>query len=382
MPETSKPRLHLSPFTTAGADFVITEPMVVARSSKALIVVHPLRISFVHIVVLPLQRFQAPDEIQQFYALALEIAQSFINRHSTKANVQRFLEKFAHVGAYELPEDAKPLIRPEIAQNRPESPDFQVADFMSTFASTEKVPFARGVFLTATEFSTCQMHIISEDFRYIGKNGRLLWNIFHSKYFLRIREDSVDKLENMLIPTKVTLDELTPFLSVMPTKCGKCGISVEGLEALRNHYLVSHTGELIAEENAQETSQRPKRDSPAIAKAKGFLAKKKAARRTDLPETPKQTTCDNNINAVTSLLVKWSTYYFNLHFLKDSRANSDDAPSDFMEIEEAVRSASRVLEKLQEMECVSQEHRRRFLHMQRKIRNSIYGVEEKVLKIA
>ena len=356
--------------------------MVVARSPKAIIVAHPLRVSFVHIVVLPVERPTSPKEISDFYMLATDIAQSFVERHSTKANVERFLEKFSHVGPSLLSDDDRALVRPEVSQSRPNGADFEIADFMSTFASSDTVPFAQGVFLTPSEFASCQMHILSEDFRYVGSCGRFLWNIFHSKYFLRYQKGSSDAFIKALATSKVTIEEVEPILRVLPAKCPVCSIGIESLDALRNHYLVSHTGDTIAEKQTTQAVIEPKRDAPAVARAKRFLERKKTQRQSDLPEKPKQTECANDINAVTSLLMKWSSYYFSLHLLRDNLQDATEDDPKLLDVKEGIHQASKVLEKLQAMDCVEQAHRRRFLHIQRRIRNAIYGIEEKVLKIA
>ncbi|KNH05326.1 aprataxin [Perkinsela sp. CCAP 1560/4] len=384
------PKLALAPFTTRPCEIDIADAMIVARSKKGILVVHPLRVSFVHVVFLPIEKPQSVAEIKEFFTCAADVATTFIERHSTKAHVQRFLEKFSHTRVATVECNAWENVLPEVSREVAESSDFEVADLMSSLVSVDKIPYRTGIFVTSSEWESFQMHIISEDFRYLGKESRFLWNIFHSRHFVTVDVPNVDAIvaaHHSNGKRKMSLLDLYPILSSTATKCELCQLEIDGLESLRKHYFFGHAVEATtAGGSAEATREIVNVEAPAIQRAKACAARKRAKRISHLPVPPQVTTCKDDINAVTSLLMKWSNYYFELHLLKDSTDESDQtsplSEEDSRSIQDGMRKASQTLEALQSMPCVEQTHRRQFLHIQRRIRNKIYGIEENVVRIA
>uniref|UniRef100_A0A7S4KWV6 Uncharacterized protein n=1 Tax=Paramoeba aestuarina TaxID=180227 RepID=A0A7S4KWV6_9EUKA len=371
---SSLPGLDLTPFTSHPVSLDVTDPLIVARSPKGMLVCHPCRIAFVHVVFIPATIPTNQDELKEVLSFSLDIAQSFIDRHSTKQHVMRYLEKFSHTRIRQLDSPSMEALRPEVSSEVPASKDTEIADFMTTFASVEKIPYRLGRYLTS-DSTHCQVHIISEDFRYVGSDGKFLWNFFHSRYFGTVKDTQDTK-------DKISMEDIYPVLKIVPPSCSICKLSIDNLESLRTHFLYAHAVKGVPEGSKPLIQESIDVDAPVIKKAKSLAERKRARQNSKLPEPPKATTCKDNINSVTSLLMKWSEHYFQLHHLKDSQLRGDtDDPELKKQIDEAIKRASSVLEAIQTMPCVEQPNRRQFLHIQRRIRNKVYGIEENVLKI-
>ena len=319
----------------------VTSEMVVDEDEYCCVVAHPLKLGYLHFVIVPKEKphSDSEDATATTAGKLQETAFETIKLYSQQLKAKQFLSK------------KKGLLKNE--SNRWTGID-EIRSFSKTYSTAKLVPFSIGFLGFEPEINEMQLHVISKDFNYI--KSRALWNLYTTSWGLI----SVSNFQEMI--TSGFGVALTDYSSLIercktsPYTCYVTGMEFESLSQVREQSLLAQLGTNIT---VKEKVSKSKLSEPDVVK------KPKLEEPSPEPSVVKPPKPSSKVKAckesITSAFLKWSEYYFRLKKVNVQPGDEDLA------------LAVQQMKDLSNHSALSQIDRAGMAYLQKQAREKVFG---------
>eukprot|EP01060_Flectonema_neradi_P010396 TRINITY_DN17484_c0_g1_i2.p1 TRINITY_DN17484_c0_g1~~TRINITY_DN17484_c0_g1_i2.p1 ORF type:complete len:387 (+),score=60.09 TRINITY_DN17484_c0_g1_i2:54-1214(+) len=280
-----------------GNDTVVgTAEMVVDEDDSHCVLAHPLKLGYVHLVVVSKKNTDGGKEL-------CDDSASIIRDLQDKA--------FEMVRTYSQPIKSKQLLSKKKGLSKTPSNRWtgidEIRDFSKTYSTAKLIPFSMGFLGFDPEAHYLQLHIVSKDFTYI--KSRTMWNMYTTSWGLLTAPTILEMITSGFGVTLPDYPTLVQKCKNSPYTCYVTSEEYESLSDVKQASLVAQLGTTISASVKEQ--KRPLPQSESIKKPKPDDDEAPAEQAIVKPPKPsmKVKPCKESI---TSAFLKWSEYYFRL----------------------------------------------------------------------